>query len=66
MQTEILGQKVGEPPSDEGAATFAEQKRELEGQWNRGERADTEDLRLASGTSCALRRRQHLPPPTSW
>jgi hypothetical protein len=29
------------------AATFADHKRELEGQWNRGEAADTEDLRLA-------------------
>ncbi|GGJ28438.1 hypothetical protein [Streptomyces brasiliensis] len=29
------------------ATTFAEHKQELEGQWNRGERADTEDLRLA-------------------
>ncbi|MEU8788287.1 hypothetical protein [Streptomyces sp. NPDC048643] len=29
------------------AATFADQKQELEGQWNRGEQADTEDLRLA-------------------
>ncbi|WP_369247072.1 hypothetical protein [Streptomyces sp. R41] len=29
------------------AATFADHKQELEGQWNRGERADTEDLRLA-------------------
>ncbi|MFD4431189.1 hypothetical protein [Nocardia sp. NPDC058497] len=29
------------------ATTFAEHKQELEGQWNRGERADTEDLRMA-------------------
>jgi hypothetical protein len=29
------------------AATFADHKQELEGQWNRGEQADTEDLRLA-------------------
>jgi hypothetical protein len=29
------------------AATFAEHKHELEGQWNRGEQADTEDLRVA-------------------
>lgn len=29
------------------AATFADHKQGLEGQWNRGERADTEDLRLA-------------------
>ncbi|MER5387359.1 hypothetical protein ABT040_45350 [Streptomyces sp. NPDC002688] len=29
------------------AATFADHKQELEGQWNRGERANTEDLRLA-------------------
>ncbi|MGW0969914.1 hypothetical protein [Streptomyces sp. NPDC002516] len=29
------------------AATFADQKQELEGQWNRGEQANTEDLRLA-------------------
>lgn len=29
------------------AATFADHKEELEGQWNRGEQADTEDLRLA-------------------
>ncbi|MFD4626933.1 hypothetical protein [Streptomyces sp. NPDC058475] len=29
------------------AATFADHKQELEGQWNRGEQANTEDLRLA-------------------
>ncbi|MEU3244618.1 hypothetical protein [Streptomyces sp. NPDC006875] len=29
------------------AATFADHKQELEGQWNRGEQADTENLRLA-------------------
>ncbi|MFF3000375.1 hypothetical protein ACFVTC_38420 [Streptomyces sp. NPDC057950] len=29
------------------AATFADHKQELEGQWNRGEQADTEDLRQA-------------------
>ncbi|MFM9373027.1 hypothetical protein [Streptomyces sp. Da 82-17] len=29
------------------AATFAHHKQELEGQWNRGEEADTEDLRQA-------------------
>ncbi|WP_435221561.1 hypothetical protein [Streptomyces sp. Tue6028] len=29
------------------ASTFADHKRELEDQWNRGEQADTEDLRLA-------------------
>ncbi|WP_433567395.1 hypothetical protein ACQP1O_20685 [Nocardia sp. CA-151230] len=29
------------------ATTFAEHKQELEGQWNRGEQADTEDLRMA-------------------
>lgn len=29
------------------AATFADHKQELEEQWNRGEQADTEDLRLA-------------------
>lgn len=29
------------------AKTFAEQKQELEGQWNRGEQADTENLRVA-------------------
>lgn len=29
------------------AETFAEQKHELENQWNRGEQADTEDLRRA-------------------
>ncbi|MFD6295841.1 hypothetical protein ACFWFU_13640 [Streptomyces sp. NPDC060235] len=29
------------------AATFAEQRQELEGQWNRGERADADLLRLA-------------------
>ncbi|MGW1071136.1 hypothetical protein ACWD4F_42400 [Streptomyces aureus] len=29
------------------ASTFADHKQELEGQWNRGEQADTEDLRLA-------------------
>lgn len=29
------------------AETFAEQKHELEGQWNRGEQANTEDLRRA-------------------
>ncbi|MGY1503375.1 hypothetical protein ACW4TU_43565 [Streptomyces sp. QTS52] len=29
------------------AATFADHRQELEGQWNRGEEADTEDLRLA-------------------
>ncbi|MFG3366454.1 hypothetical protein ACIPWY_11145 [Streptomyces sp. NPDC090032] len=29
------------------AATFAERKKELEEQWSRGERADTEDLRVA-------------------
>ncbi len=29
------------------ATTFAEHKQELEGQWNRGEQANTEDLRLA-------------------
>ncbi|MEU9469058.1 hypothetical protein AB0D78_20845 [Streptomyces avermitilis] len=29
------------------AATFADHKQELEGQWNRGEQADTEDLRIA-------------------
>jgi hypothetical protein len=29
------------------AATFADHKQELEGQWNRGEQADTEELRLA-------------------
>ncbi len=29
------------------AATFADHKEELEGQWNRGEQADTEELRLA-------------------
>ncbi|MFE5137539.1 hypothetical protein ACFRDV_07640 [Streptomyces fagopyri] len=29
------------------AATFADHKQDLEGQWNRGEQADTEDLRLA-------------------
>ncbi|MER7196370.1 hypothetical protein CG723_22430 [Streptomyces sp. CB01635] len=29
------------------AATFAERKQELEEQWSRGERADTEDLRMA-------------------
>ncbi|MGW7669339.1 hypothetical protein ACWGJX_19735 [Streptomyces sp. NPDC054775] len=29
------------------ATTFAEHKQELEGQWNRGEQADTEDLRVA-------------------
>lgn len=29
------------------AATFADHKHDLEGQWNRGEQADTEDLRLA-------------------
>lgn len=29
------------------AATFADHKHELEGQWNRGERTDTEELRLA-------------------
>ncbi|MFJ8596348.1 hypothetical protein [Streptomyces sp. NPDC093598] len=29
------------------AATFADHKKELEGQWNRGEQANTEDLRLA-------------------
>ncbi|MEU6668301.1 YtxH domain-containing protein [Streptomyces sp. NPDC046727] len=29
------------------AETFSEQKHELEGQWNRGEEADTEDLRRA-------------------
>ncbi|MFE2137346.1 hypothetical protein ACFW9X_29910, partial [Streptomyces sp. NPDC059466] len=29
------------------AATFADHKQELEGQWNRGGQADTEDLRLA-------------------
>ncbi|WP_234388649.1 hypothetical protein [Streptomyces sp. AS58] len=29
------------------AATFAEHKQDLEGQWNRGEEANTEDLRMA-------------------
>ncbi|MFD3481361.1 hypothetical protein [Streptomyces sp. NPDC058695] len=29
------------------ASTFAERKQELEEQWSRGERADTEDLRVA-------------------
>ncbi|MFF4351505.1 hypothetical protein [Streptomyces sp. NPDC001530] len=29
------------------AATFADHKQELEGQWNRGEQVDTEDLRQA-------------------
>ncbi|MFE9997484.1 hypothetical protein [Streptomyces avermitilis] len=29
------------------AATFADHKQELEGQWNRGEQANTEDLRIA-------------------
>ncbi|MFI1359214.1 hypothetical protein ACH4TV_37435 [Streptomyces sp. NPDC020898] len=29
------------------ATTFADHKQELEGQWNRGEQANTEDLRLA-------------------
>lgn len=29
------------------AATFADQKKDLEGQWNRGEQANTEDLRQA-------------------
>lgn len=29
------------------AATFADHKQELEGQWNRGEQANTEDLRQA-------------------
>jgi hypothetical protein len=29
------------------AATFADHRQELEGQWNRGEQANTEDLRLA-------------------
>ncbi|MGW6144925.1 hypothetical protein [Streptomyces sp. NPDC055140] len=29
------------------ATTFAERKQELEEQWSRGERADTEDLRMA-------------------
>jgi hypothetical protein len=29
------------------AATFADRREELEGQWNRGEEADTEELRLA-------------------
>ncbi|MEV8596205.1 hypothetical protein [Streptomyces sp. NPDC052012] len=29
------------------ATTFADHKRELEGQWNRGEQANTEDLRQA-------------------
>ncbi|MCX4614701.1 hypothetical protein [Streptomyces mirabilis] len=29
------------------AATFADHKQELEGQWSRGEQANTEDLRLA-------------------
>lgn len=29
------------------ATTFADHKQELEGQWNRGEQADTEDLRQA-------------------
>ncbi|MGG2459308.1 hypothetical protein ACO0M4_05700 [Streptomyces sp. RGM 3693] len=29
------------------AKTFAEHKQELEGQWNRGEQADTENLRMA-------------------
>ncbi|QNS02655.1 hypothetical protein [Streptomyces xanthii] len=29
------------------AATFADHKQDLEGQWNRGEQADTEDLRQA-------------------
>ncbi|MFE2522143.1 hypothetical protein [Streptomyces mirabilis] len=29
------------------AATFADHKHELEGQWSRGEQANTEDLRLA-------------------
>ncbi|WP_246040891.1 hypothetical protein [Streptomyces cadmiisoli] len=29
------------------AATFAEHKKDLEGQWNRGEEANTEDLRRA-------------------
>jgi hypothetical protein len=29
------------------AASFADRKQELEGQWNRGEQANTEDLRMA-------------------
>lgn len=29
------------------AGTFADHKQELEGQWNRGEQANTEDLRIA-------------------
>lgn len=29
------------------AATFADHRQELEGQWNKGEEANTEDLRLA-------------------
>ncbi|MEU0395653.1 hypothetical protein ABZ208_23270 [Streptomyces sp. NPDC006208] len=29
------------------AATFSQHKKDLEGQWNRGEEADTEDLRMA-------------------
>ncbi|MEJ8667546.1 hypothetical protein WKI71_00275 [Streptomyces sp. MS1.AVA.1] len=29
------------------ATTFADHKQELEGQWNRGEQANTEDLRQA-------------------
>ncbi|MGC4985874.1 hypothetical protein ACLQ18_35550 [Streptomyces sp. DT193] len=29
------------------AATFTDHKQELEGQWNRGEQVNTEDLRLA-------------------
>ncbi|MFF8289834.1 hypothetical protein ACF068_11485 [Streptomyces sp. NPDC016309] len=29
------------------ASTFADHKRDLEGQWNRGEEVDTEELRRA-------------------
>ncbi|MFD4137607.1 hypothetical protein [Streptomyces sp. NPDC058572] len=32
------------------AATFSQHKKDLEGQWNRGEEADTEDLRMALRT----------------